>query len=217
MAGGRGRVHRHALDEYAAERARWGSAEIRLGNNPIVLAVPRPPAHVVFDMAMSQFSYGALGAYRERGEQLPVDGGFDSEGRLTRDPAAIEESQRVLPVGYWKGAGLAMMLDMIAAILSGGPATHQIPIEPEREIGVPQFFLRSGSGWTAERRDGDGGSNRGAGRIALSRRADLRTSGVVAPHSVVMKRERLLPGVRSAGAPTTSLRAYSRARAASRD
>ncbi|HEX3742291.1 MAG TPA: 3-dehydro-L-gulonate 2-dehydrogenase [Bryobacteraceae bacterium] len=119
----------------------WGSSQIRLGNNPIVFAVPRPPAHIVFDMAMSQFSYGALGAYRERGERLPVDGGFDSEGRLTRDPAAIEQSQRVLPVGYWKGAGLALMLDLIAAILSGGLATHQIPVEPEREVGVSQFFL----------------------------------------------------------------------------
>jgi 3-dehydro-L-gulonate 2-dehydrogenase len=119
----------------------WGSSEIRLGNNPIVFAVPRPPGHVVFDMAMSQFSYGALGAYRERGEQLPVDGGFDSAGRLTRDPAAIEESQRVLPVGYWKGAGLALMLDLIAAILSGGLATHQIPVEPEREVGISQIFL----------------------------------------------------------------------------
>jgi len=92
-------------------------------------------------MAMSQFSYGALGAYRERGEQLPVDGGFDVAGRLTRDPAAIEQSQRVLPVGYWKGAGLALMLDLIATILSGGLATHQIPVEPEREVGVSQFFL----------------------------------------------------------------------------
>jgi 3-dehydro-L-gulonate 2-dehydrogenase len=119
----------------------WGSSEIRLGNNPIVFAVPRPPAHVVFDMAMSQFSYGALAAYRERGEQLPVDGGFDSEGKLTRDPAAIEASQRVLPVGYWKGAGMALMLDTIAAILTGGLATHQIPVEPEREIGVSQVFL----------------------------------------------------------------------------
>ena len=119
----------------------WGSSEIRLGNNPIVFAVPRPPAHVVFDMAMSQFSYGALGAYRARGEQLPVDGGFDSSGNLTRDPVAIEESLRVLPVGYWKGAGLALMLDMIAAILSGGLATHQIPVEPEREVGVSQIFV----------------------------------------------------------------------------
>ena len=119
----------------------WGSAEPRLGNNPIVFAVPRPDGHVVLDMAMSQFSYGALAAYRERGEQLPVDGGFDSAGRLTRDPGAIEASGRPLPIGYWKGSGLALLLDMIAAVLSGGLATHQIPQEPEREIGISQFFL----------------------------------------------------------------------------
>ena len=33
------------------------------------------------------------------------------------------------------------MLDMIAAILSGGLATHQIPVEPEREVGVSQIFV----------------------------------------------------------------------------
>ncbi len=119
----------------------WGSVEARLGNNPLVLAVPRPLGHIVLDMAMSQFSYGALAAYRERGEALPVDGGFDSAGRLTRDPAAIEASQRPLPIGYWKGSGLALMLDLIAAILAGGLATHQIPNDPERETRISQFFL----------------------------------------------------------------------------
>ncbi len=119
----------------------WGSAEARLGNNPLVVAVPRDGGPVVLDMAMSQFSYGALAAYRERGERLPVDGGYDSEGRLTRDAAAIEASQRPLPAGYWKGSGLALVLDMIAAMLSGGLATHQIPKDPEREAGISQFFL----------------------------------------------------------------------------
>jgi 3-dehydro-L-gulonate 2-dehydrogenase len=119
----------------------WGSSEARLGNNPLVFAVPRPGGHVVLDMAMSQFSYGALAAYRERGELLPVDGGFDVGGEMTRDPAAIEASQRPLPIGYWKGSGLSLVLDMIAAILAGGLATHQIPKDPERETGISQFFL----------------------------------------------------------------------------
>jgi 3-dehydro-L-gulonate 2-dehydrogenase len=119
----------------------WGSAEPRIGNNPMVIAVPRPAGHVVLDMAMSQFSYGALAAYRERGVALPVDGGFDSAGCLTRDPAAIEASSRPLPIGYWKGSGLSVMLDMIAATLSGGLATHQIPPDPEREAGLSQLFL----------------------------------------------------------------------------
>src|SRR4051812_40959132 len=70
----------------------WGASEPRLGNNPLVIAVPGKDGHVVLDMAMSQFSYGTLEAYRERGESLPVVGGFDRAGELTCDPAAIEAS-----------------------------------------------------------------------------------------------------------------------------
>ena len=66
----------------------WGASDPRVGNNPLVIAVPRPDGHVVLDMAMSQFSYGALASYRMRGELLPVDGGFDAEGKLTRDPGS---------------------------------------------------------------------------------------------------------------------------------
>jgi len=96
---------------------------------------------VVLDMAMSQFSYGALESYRKRGEMLPLDGGFDVEGNLTRDPGAIEASQRALPVGYWKGSALSVVLDMVAAMLSAGKATHQIPADPLRETAVSQMFV----------------------------------------------------------------------------
>ncbi len=98
----------------------WGAVEPCIGNNPLVFAVPRASGPVVLDMALSQFSYGALEGYRKRGESLPVDGGFDMEGNLTRDPAAIEKSQRSLPIGYWKGSGLSIVLDMIAAMTSLG-------------------------------------------------------------------------------------------------
>jgi 3-dehydro-L-gulonate 2-dehydrogenase len=119
----------------------WGATTPTLGNNPLVIAVPRPGGHVVIDMAMSQFSYGTLASYSKRGQPLPVDGGFDTAGNLTRDAAAIEASQRALPVGYWKGSGLSLVLDMLAAMLSGGLATHQIPRDPLRESGLSQVFL----------------------------------------------------------------------------
>src|SRR3989441_4201172 len=119
----------------------WGASDPRAGNNPLIIAVPRPKGHVVLDMAMSQFSYGALAAYRMRGEQLPVDGGFDTAVRFTRDPAAIEKSKRALPIGYWKGSGLALMLDLLATLLSGGLATYQIPAESERETNLSQVFI----------------------------------------------------------------------------
>jgi 3-dehydro-L-gulonate 2-dehydrogenase len=119
----------------------WGASEPRLGNNPLVIAVPRNEGHIVLDMAMSQFSYGTLESYRNRGEQLPVIGGFDSQGNLTSDPGAIETSRRPLPIGYWKGSGLALMLDMIAAVVSGGHATHQIKADVLQETNLSQAFF----------------------------------------------------------------------------
>ncbi len=119
----------------------WGTSEPRVGNNPLIIAVPRPGGHVVLDMAMSQFSYGALESYRRRGELLPVPGGFDQDGQLTRDPGAIEAARRPLPIGYWKGSGLALMLDLLAALLSGGLATWQIVSDPELEGKLSQVFI----------------------------------------------------------------------------
>jgi 3-dehydro-L-gulonate 2-dehydrogenase len=120
----------------------WGAASPTLGNNPLVIAIPGAgDRHIVLDMAMSQFSYGALSAYAARGAQLPVPGGYDASGNLTTDPAAIEASGRALSIGYWKGSGLSLVLDMLAAMLAGGLATHQIPRESTRESGVSQVFL----------------------------------------------------------------------------
>ena len=58
------------------------------------------------------------------------------EGKLTRDPGAIEESQRLLPVGFWKGSGLAVVLDMVAAMTSLGNATHAIANDPLQGDGI---------------------------------------------------------------------------------
>ena len=119
----------------------WGATDPRVGNNPLVVAVPRPRGHVVLDMALSQFSVGALTAHAARGEALPVAGGYDAGGTLTRDPAAILASQRLLPIGFWKGSGLAFALDVIAAVLGAGQATHQIALEPEQETALSQVFI----------------------------------------------------------------------------
>lgn len=119
----------------------WGGTVPVLGNNPLVIAVPRSSGPLVLDMAMSQFSYGALAAYSKRGEMLPIDGGWDSAGALTRDPAAILQTQRALPIGYWKGSGLSLLLDAVAAVLSGGLASFQIAATAAREGDVSQIFL----------------------------------------------------------------------------
>ncbi|ADW68800.1 3-dehydro-L-gulonate 2-dehydrogenase [Granulicella tundricola] len=120
----------------------WGSSAPTLGNNPLVLAIPRPEGrNIVLDMAMSQYSYGTLTAYAKRGAQLPYPGGFDAQGNMTTDPAAIEQTARALPIGLWKGSGLSLTLDLIAAMLSGGLATHQIETDSLKETGLSQLFL----------------------------------------------------------------------------
>jgi 3-dehydro-L-gulonate 2-dehydrogenase len=59
---------------------------------------------------------------------------------LTTDPAEILESRRLLPAGYWKGSGLAILLDVIAVLLSGGGSTTEISSR-EAEFSVSQVFI----------------------------------------------------------------------------
>ena len=106
----------------------------------MAIAVPRAEGHILLDMAMSQYSNGKLEVLRRQGKQLPLPGGYDSEGELTLDPGAILDSRRALPIGYWKGSGLALVLDMMAAIISGGQSTHQIG-QQGSEYAVSQVFI----------------------------------------------------------------------------
>jgi 3-dehydro-L-gulonate 2-dehydrogenase len=104
----------------------WGAKSGGIGNNPFIMAVPRPEGHLVLDMAMSQYSYGKLQVTRLKNQKLPYPGGFDQEGNLTDNPGEIEQTRRILPMGYWKGSGFAVMLDLISALLSGGLTTASI-------------------------------------------------------------------------------------------
>lgn len=120
----------------------WGSKEPRLGNNPFVMAVPRKKGHIVLDMAMSQYAYGKLQVTRLKGQQLPFPGGFDKNGNLTSEPGPIEESMRILPMGYWKGSGFSILLDTLAAVLSEGLATNDIDkIQRGSCTGASQIFI----------------------------------------------------------------------------
>jgi len=119
----------------------WGATDSRLGNNPLIVAVPRGDAPVVLDIAMSQFSYGKLERLQLRGDSLPFPGGYDANGSLTTDPAAILSSQRPLPIGYWKGAGMALVMDLLAALLSSGLTTREIGIQGGDEYGLSQVYF----------------------------------------------------------------------------
>ncbi|HEY4326966.1 MAG TPA: 3-dehydro-L-gulonate 2-dehydrogenase [Mucilaginibacter sp.] len=118
----------------------WGGIDPRLGNNPLVIAIPRIGGHVVLDMAISQYSVGKLVQYKNNNEELPLPGGYDNEGNLSTDAATILESKRLLPVGFWKGSGLSLVLDLLVTILSQGNSTAKIT-ESEKESSVSQLFI----------------------------------------------------------------------------
>ena len=118
----------------------WGAKDSRLGNNPLVFAVPYKDEAIVLDFAMTQFSYGKMEATEMGKQELPFPGGFDKDGKLTSNPSGILETRRALPVGYWKGAGLSLLLDILATVLSAGRSTKELS-ELEAEYGVSQVFI----------------------------------------------------------------------------
>ena len=119
----------------------WGGKDQKIGNNPLIFAVPRQNGqHVVIDCAVSQFSYGKIEYYKLRGLKLPVFGGYDSNGNLTTDPMEIEKTMRVLPMGYWKGSGISIVLDMIATVLTNGNSVQQIGTFGD-EVGLTQIMI----------------------------------------------------------------------------
>jgi 3-dehydro-L-gulonate 2-dehydrogenase len=118
----------------------WEAVDCRLGNNPLVLAAPGGREPVVLDMAMSQFSFGALESYARTGVQLPVPGGVDAKGVMTADPSEILSAGRMLPIGFWKGSGMALLLDILASMITGGLSTHEIS-RHESEFNLSQVFI----------------------------------------------------------------------------
>ena len=118
----------------------WGARQPAIGNNPLVIAVPRHEGHIVLDMALSLYSYGKLESFRLKGEELTFHGGYNEQNELTQNPAEIEKTERILPVGFWKGSGLSLVLDVMASALSHGDAVWQIG-EREHEYGLSQIFI----------------------------------------------------------------------------
>ncbi len=106
----------------------WNSTRPLLGNNPLAIAFPRGRSRepVVLDLAMSQAAVGKVGTAAREGRQVPEGWGLDEDGHPTKDPARILASRKLLPFGEHKGAGLALMMELLTAGLSGGRFSHEI-------------------------------------------------------------------------------------------
>jgi len=106
----------------------WGSADPLLGNNPLAIGVPfEPPDEpLVLDIAMSQAAIGKIGTWLREGRKAEPGWGLDVSGQPTDDPEAILASRRVLPIGGHKGAGLALMMELLTGVLAGGLLHYQL-------------------------------------------------------------------------------------------
>lgn len=119
----------------------WGGTENRIGNNPLIMAIPQSNGqHVLLDMAQSQFSLGKLQTHSLAGEKLPVTGGYTQNGHPTDDPNDILNGGTMVPAGYWKGSGLSIAIDLVVSALSMGNSAQDIG-EIGKEIAVSQVFI----------------------------------------------------------------------------
>lgn len=122
----------------------WGACDFRMGNNPIVMAIPSADGPILVDMAMSQFSNGKLEVAKQKGESMPMPCGWDEEGNLTNDPETVLRTKRMLQTGYWKGSAFAMAMDMACLVSSLGmstPKIDEVKHAKGEETGHCQMFI----------------------------------------------------------------------------
>jgi len=96
-----------------------GAREPVFGTNPIAFATPRadgPP--LVIDLSLSTVARGKVMAAKKAGTEIPLGWALDAEGRPTTDPEAGLAGSMV-PIGEAKGAALALMVEILAAALTG--------------------------------------------------------------------------------------------------
>ncbi|NIF25248.1 Ldh family oxidoreductase [Pantoea sp. Tr-811] len=98
-----------------------GARKPLFGTNPIAFAAPCAGHEpLVFDMATSAMAHGDVQIAAREGQQLPAGMGVDADGQPTTDPKAILEGGALLPFGEHKGSALSMMVELLAAALTGG-------------------------------------------------------------------------------------------------
>ena len=99
--------------------APFGGRERLLGTNPIALGVPGKKFPVVLDMATSNVAVGKLQLALRKREKIPLGWLVDGEGKPTDDPVDLLKGGSLVPMGGPKGYGLAVMVDLLSALLSG--------------------------------------------------------------------------------------------------
>jgi len=169
-----------------AAMAPWGGSVGVFGTNPIAFACPLPEAPaLVIDLSLSKVARGNILTAKQKSQPIPEGWALDPDGHPTTDPAAALAGT-MLPLGDAKGTALALMVEVLAAGLTGAnfaadassflddkgppPGTGQLIIAME-----PTLFGGAGTLAHIARLSGQITGQPGA-RLPGARRLDLRQS-----------------------------------------
>lgn len=195
-----------------AAMAPWGGSRAVFGTNPLAFACPLPGrAPIVVDLSLSKVARGSIVAARQRGEAIPEGWALDAEGRPTTDAGAALQGTMV-PLGEAKGTALALMVELLAAGLTGGrfaaeassfldaegdpPSTGQLVIGLAADAFQADALARCAE-LAASIEAQDGARLPGARRLSLRARAEAE--GLTVPDALVAEIAALGGG--AAGSP----------------
>lgn len=103
------------------------SSGVAIGNNPFSFAAPYKEDQTIFlDMALSNVAALKVVMARESGKTVPSGWLVDKDGQPTNDPSGFPYESFLLPVGAHKGYGLAMMVEMLSSVISGGGIISEV-------------------------------------------------------------------------------------------
>jgi (2R)-3-sulfolactate dehydrogenase (NADP+) len=124
--------------------AAWGGKKPLFGTNPIAFAAPRAeqPA-LVIDQSSSVVARGELMLHAAQERAIPAGWALDEHGQPTTDPRAGLRGS-MLPAGGYKGAGIALIVEILAAVLTGASLSFQASSFADNLGGPPrtgQFFI----------------------------------------------------------------------------
>ena len=123
--------------------APWGGSRAMFGTNPLSIGVPADPDPLILDMATSAVARGQIRKAHREGRAIPVTWATGPDGEPTTDPTQAMLGL-LLPVGGHKGAGLAVMVELLTGVLGGdtwGPGVLNGIDNPDQPQRMSQFFL----------------------------------------------------------------------------
>jgi (2R)-3-sulfolactate dehydrogenase (NADP+) len=122
-----------------------GGKKAVFGTNPVACAAPdgKGGAAFVIDQSSSVVARSEINVHAANGEPIPEGWAYDADGNPTTDPAAALQGTMV-PAGGYKGAGMALMVELMAAALSGATLSAKASSFGGNEGGSPRtghFFI----------------------------------------------------------------------------